>query len=118
MRAGFQELAAKGLMTLEELGERLGQIEETRNTAQQELARLKGRQQHLDELEQDRETLSDYYAGMMPEALDGLTGEERHHVYKMLKLEVATGPNGQIEVAGALGAVSNVCKTEIASGRS
>ena len=118
MRAGFQELAAKGLMTLEELGERLGQIEEARRIAQRELASLEGRQQRLEELEQNRETLLDYYAGMMPEALDELTGEERHHVYKMLKLEVATGPNGQIEVAGALGAVSNVCESEMTSASS
>ncbi len=37
MRAGYQELAAKGLMTLEELGARLEELENTRRSAMHEL---------------------------------------------------------------------------------
>lgn len=115
MRAGYQELAANGLMTLEELGERLGQIEETRNTARRELTTLEGRRERLEQLERDKDTLLENYAGMVPEALGELTGEERHRVYKMLKLGVAAGPNGQVEVTGALGVISSVSKPEITS---
>ena len=37
---------------------------------------------------------------MVPEALDGLSGEERSKVYQMLQLEVRPDPEGY-EVSGA-----------------
>jgi hypothetical protein len=42
------------------------------------------------ELEAERDTLiaSSYAEVVVPEALDGLTGEERTRVYQMLQLEV------------------------------
>ena len=39
---------------------------------------------------------------MLPEALDELTGEERHQVYRMLRLQVFVYPNGDLEVRGVL----------------
>ena len=47
MRRGFQEQAAKGLMTLDELENRLKEIEETRETARAELATLEERLRRL-----------------------------------------------------------------------
>jgi hypothetical protein len=41
MRAGYQELAAKKLMSFEELGTKLAGLEETRRIALQELDALK-----------------------------------------------------------------------------
>ena len=38
---------------------------------------------------------------MVPEALDDLTSEERHRVYKMMRLNVVMYADGLIEVAGA-----------------
>jgi flagellar motility protein MotE (MotC chaperone) len=72
MRRGFQEQAAKGLMTLEELEERLKEIDEIRETARAELATLEGSRQRLEELEHDQQTLMDRYAGAVPNALDNL----------------------------------------------
>jgi Glutathione S-transferase, C-terminal domain len=50
---------------------------------------------------------------MVPEALDGLTPEERHRVYKMMRLKVTIYADGLAEVTGAfdglldtLGAIS------------
>jgi site-specific DNA recombinase len=51
MRAGYQELAAKGLMTLDELGERLEQVDESRHTAHKELEALKSRRERVEALE-------------------------------------------------------------------
>jgi len=59
MRRGFQEQAAKGLMTLEELEERLKEIDEIRETARAELATLEGSRQRLEELEHDQQALID-----------------------------------------------------------
>jgi hypothetical protein len=38
----------------------------------------------------------------VPEALDALTAEERHRIYKMLWLEVLAHPDTSLEVSGAL----------------
>ena len=47
MRSNYQEMAAKGLMSLEELGDKLGQLQETRARAERELRLLKGRQERI-----------------------------------------------------------------------
>ena len=39
---------------------------------------------------------------MVPERLDELTGEERHQIYRMLRLQVFVFPNGDLEVRGVL----------------
>jgi DNA repair ATPase RecN len=59
MRRGFQEQAAKGLTTLEELEGRLKEIDEVRETARAELATLEGSRQRLEELEHDQQALID-----------------------------------------------------------
>jgi hypothetical protein len=53
IRAGYQELAAKGLMTFEELGARLEELEETRRIARRELETLEGKRAELRDLEHD-----------------------------------------------------------------
>ncbi len=52
-------------MTLDELENRLKEIEETRETARAELA-------ILEELEHDRDALMERYTGVVPEALENL----------------------------------------------
>ena len=42
------------------------------------------------------------YAVMTPDALDSLDSEERHHIYKMLKLRVLIYPDGALEIVGVL----------------
>src|SRR5829696_914008 len=68
-RRGFQEQAAMGLMTLDELENRLKEIDETRETARAELAILEEGRQRLEELERDGEALMERYAGAVPDAL-------------------------------------------------
>jgi hypothetical protein len=40
---------------------------------------------------------------MSPAALDSLSPEERHQVYKMLRLTVEISPDGSLDVSGVLG---------------
>jgi hypothetical protein len=68
----------------------------------EELENLQLRRARLEDLERDRETLLREYAGMVPEELDELTGEERHQVYRMLRLQVFVYPNGDLDVRGML----------------
>jgi len=87
-RSRYQEMAAEGLITLDELREKPTSLEETRETAKRELDALCRRRESAAALERDAEALLDSYAGTVPEALDLLTSEERHKVYRMLRLKV------------------------------
>jgi chromosome segregation ATPase len=100
MRSGYQNLAAKGLKTIDELGEKLQGLEETRQTAERELEVLRSRRERIEELERDKEVLLESYVGMAPEALDSLLPEERHQVYQMLRLKVVAHVDSTLEVSG------------------
>ena len=45
----------------------------------------------------------EHYTSLVPEAVDALTSEERHHVYKMLRLKVVGGPESSLEASGEFG---------------
>jgi hypothetical protein len=46
------------------------------------------------QLEHDRDVLLEDYASQSPEALDSLTPEQRHHLYKMLRLRLVANEDG------------------------
>ena len=87
-------------MTMEELGSRLEKLRENSEFAEAELEALSSREERARELEADRDALVAAYVEAVPEALDGLSGEERGRVYEMLRLEVKPDPEGY-EVSGA-----------------
>jgi site-specific DNA recombinase len=111
-RASFQDMAAEGLITFDELRAKLEALEEARQTARRELAAIEGRTNLLQALERDRDTLLKNYAEIMPEALDALEPEEHHHIYNMLRLRAVAFPDGALEVSGALRESLLVCKDE------
>ena len=117
MRRSYQEQAAKGYMTLEELGAALEELERTRQTAERELTTLRSRKEHLHELERDRDVLLESYARMVPEELDSLNAAERHQVYKILRLKVLTNPEGLLEVSGAFEEGFSICDTDTVRSR-
>jgi DNA repair ATPase RecN len=69
MRSGYQEMAAKGLMTFEELEERLQGLEEARKTAEHELEALRSYQERMEQLERDKDAILETYTSMAPEVL-------------------------------------------------
>jgi hypothetical protein len=97
-RRGFLRLAAKGRITDEELDEELATLEETRRTAERELNALREQKERLEQMERDRDAVLEYYASLAPEALDSLTSEERHQLYKMLRLKVWVAKSGDLEI--------------------
>jgi site-specific DNA recombinase len=101
-RCGYLRFAAKGHMTDEELDEALAELEETRTTAERELASIRGRKEILGDLERDRDALLESYAQMTPETLDALTPEERRQVYAMLRLNVEVFADGRMAAHGIL----------------
>ena len=96
----YQQQQAAGLMTLEELGAMLKDLEGTRKVAEAELDNVTARRDRVEALENDRDDLLECMAGLVPEGLDGLTGEERNGLYRMLRLEVTPSSDGY-EVRGA-----------------
>jgi hypothetical protein len=101
LRSAYQDQQAAGLMTLEELGFKLKDLEQTRKFAEAELATLNAREERARKLEANRDALVASYVEAVPEALDSLSGEERSRVYEMLGLEVKPDPGGY-EVSGVL----------------
>ena len=114
-RSRFQDMAAEGYITFEELGAKLSDLEEIRTTAIKQLEAIRNYQERIEEMEQDRDTLLESYALRAPEALDGLTPQERHHVYRMLRLRAAIKIGGTLEVSGMFGEGSGFCHSEVRS---
>jgi site-specific DNA recombinase len=106
-RSAYQDQQAEGLITLDELRSKLAILEETRDAARRELSTLKERRERIEHLEQDANALLEHYASMVPEALDGLTPEERHRIYKMMRLNVTMYADGLAEVTGAFSGLLN-----------
>lgn len=100
LRKAYQQQQAAGFMSLEELGAMLKDLEGTRRVAEAELRSIEARQDRVKALESDRDGLLEFMAGTVPEALDGLTGQERNKLYRLLRLEVTPSPEG-FEVSGA-----------------
>lgn len=100
LRGAYQEQQAAGFMTLEELGSKLADLEETRRYAESELASLDSSREHIEDLEADRDALIASMTETIPESLDSLAGEERNQIYRMLRLEVTPSEEGY-ELSGA-----------------
>jgi hypothetical protein len=56
LRSAFQDQQAAGLMTLEELGSKLKELEQTRQVAEAEIAVLSAREERARQLEADRDS--------------------------------------------------------------
>jgi site-specific DNA recombinase len=97
-RRGFLRLAAKGRITDAELDEELAKLDETRKVAEHELEALRWHTDRVEEMERDRNAVLEYYTTLAPEALDSLTPEERHRLYKMLRLKVLVARSGDLEI--------------------
>jgi hypothetical protein len=117
-RSSFQDMAAEGLITLEELRAKLNSLEETRKVARTELDALASRSERVAAIERDAEAVLRDYAGLMPEALATMAPEDRHRVYKMLRLKILVYPDGSGELRGMFGQGMSVGPLEITSGSS
>src|SRR5215217_1597151 len=103
MRRSYQDQAAKGYMTFDELGAALSELEESRKSAERELQIVRNRLERVEQLERDKNALCEDYFGMAPDALDSLAPEERHDFYKMVRLGVVIYPNCDLEISWAGG---------------
>jgi hypothetical protein len=103
-RSRFQDMAAEGLISFDELKAKLAELKETREGAKHEVNRLERSRERIAQLELGKEELLKSYAEMVPDGLDTFTPEERHHqVYRRLRLRVLAYPDGKLEANGAFG---------------
>ena len=100
LRSAYQDQQAAGLMTLQELGVKLEELENGGREAERELTALKAHQQRVENLEKDRDALLQSMSEMVPGALENLDGEEKNRLYRMLRLEVTPSEEGY-ELSGA-----------------
>src|ERR687890_513852 len=105
-RRGYHRLAVKGHMTDEELATALAELDEIRETAEHELEAAWARGEALERLERDRDALIGSYAGMVSETLETLASEERHRIYKLLRLGVRFRPDWPLEITGIFAQVA------------
>jgi site-specific DNA recombinase len=101
-RGGYLDLAAEGIMDRDELRVKLAELQEDRERANREIAAIEGRRERLEQMERDRDTIMEHYAGTIPGSLNDLGPEERHKIYKMLRLEVLAYPDKSLQVSGAI----------------
>ena len=99
LRSAYQDQQAAGLMTLQELGVKLEELENGRREAERELMTLKVHQQRVKELEKYRDALLQSMSEIMPGALEDLDGEEKNRLYQMLRLAITPSDEGY-EVSG------------------
>jgi site-specific DNA recombinase len=100
-RVRFQHAYAEGIIGLDDLKARLSELDDARTTAEQEIAILEGRLEHVRSLEEDRDAVLANLEAMAPKVLDCLDPEERHRFYKMLRLRVRLWPDRSLEITGA-----------------
>jgi site-specific DNA recombinase len=108
-RSRFQDMAAEGLLTFEELGAKLCSLEEAREVAEEELGRLRARSERLEALERDSDALLASLQGVVPQMLDELPPEDRNRIYKMLSLKVEAIPGGPLQLSGSFAREAGVC---------
>jgi hypothetical protein len=100
LRKAYEDQQAAGLMTLEELRERLEELESARRLAQTELGILTEREERMKQLEKDRLTLLNYIYKTIPNVVDNLSPKKRNDLYRLLRLEVTPSDEG-FRVSGA-----------------
>jgi site-specific DNA recombinase len=114
-RRGYHRLAAKGHMSDEELAAALSELDETRGSAERELEAAQARGEALQRLEHDRDALMETYAGMVSETLEGLAPEERHRIYKLLRLGVRFRADWPLEATGVFAQVGEEAETGLSN---
>jgi DNA repair ATPase RecN len=112
-RARFQHAYAEDAIGLDDLKARLAELEELRALAHKELDALRHHEEELAGLERDRDTVLEAYAGASDEALDSLTPEQRHNLYRSFRIEVFAHADGTTEIVlGYLLSCEEVCTKE------
>ena len=97
-RSRYQDQEAEGLMTREELGAKLAELDETVFLAEAEIEKLRCHKERILALEKSGEELLERYVELVPEEIESLSPEERRHIYQLLRVEVSVPKGGEIKI--------------------
>ena len=99
-RSRAQDLAIDGLISHDDLRERLTGIRRGKEAAARELEAAKNKKEHIEELKSHRRYLFDRYADGLALNFRYFPPDERHRIYKKTGLTVRVRPDGTLEVEG------------------
>ena len=91
-RSAYQDQQVAGLMTMEELGEKLGRLEEEKAVAERGLADLRRGQRRVEELEANKRALLEAYGKGLLLGIDLFPPSMRRALYEMLGLKGVVSP--------------------------
>ena len=87
-RAAFQDQQAAGLMTLDELGDRLRTLDEEHAVAERELGRLRDTQRRIEELEANKDAVLRMFGTGLLVGIEWFPSNLRRAVYELLATRV------------------------------
>jgi site-specific DNA recombinase len=94
-RGAYQDQQAAGLMTLDELADKLRELDRTKATAEEHLANARAGQNRVEELQATkRAMLEAYTAGIAYDGIHSFPAEMRREIYDALQLKVTVSPYG------------------------
>jgi len=98
-RSGYQDLAADGLMTREELAEKLRVLDKNKADAQRQVENARDGQAHIEELKETKKAmLSAYASGILYDGVEHFSPEMRHEIYAALGLKVTVNSDGTMNL--------------------
>ncbi len=98
-RASYQEQQARGYMTLDELGKKLSELDETSTAAQAELDGLRDGQRRVHELKAGRKALLEAYGKGLLQGIEFFPPQVRRRIYELMGLQVTVLKDGRLRVA-------------------
>lgn len=98
-RANYQDQQAAGYMTLEELGSKLAELNESKATAQRELDRVQEGRRRVEELEATKTTLLTAYKDvLLYDGLQYFPPEVRREIFEAMRLKITVPKDGPVRV--------------------
>jgi hypothetical protein len=98
-RSGYLDLAADGLMSKDQLRQKLSVLDENQRTAEQHLKDARDGETRLEDLKRTKRTiLASYADGILYDGLLHFSPEMRHHIYDALGLRVMVETDGTLTV--------------------
>jgi site-specific DNA recombinase len=88
-RAKYQDMYVADLMSLDELRQKIAELDETRTTAEEHLANARAGQNRVEELRATKKAMLEAYtAGIAYDGIYSFPAEMRHEIYQALGLKV------------------------------
>jgi chromosome segregation ATPase len=97
-REAYQDRQAAGYMTLDELGKKLAELDEERETAQRELDKIQDAQGRIKELETGRRALLEAYGKGLLEGVEWFPPELRRAIYELLRVRITATRDEKLRI--------------------